>query len=602
MSQIVSVNRPPPISRTSWAIAIGLVSLTFLTFLPVLRCGFTDFDDPEYVTNNQPVLDGLSRADVHWAWTTTHAGYWQPLSWMSLMLDATLTGRDAAGFHRTNLILHALSAGLVFLVVSRMSGTIWRAALVAVLYAVHPLRVESVAWVAERKDVLSNLFAWLTLGGYVAYCRAPNSRRFLLVLIPFCLGLLAKPMIVTLPCLMLLLDYWPMKRWGWPANAEPAFAPVPLKRLIIEKIPLFLLALAAGLSAVRSQAACHAMLSLALYPLSKRIPSILLSYSLYLWKMVWYPDLIAFYPLKVSWLEQPWPWTRWASVVAAVAILLALTMLSIFQRRQRPWLIVGWLWFVGVLLPVSGVFQAGPQLLADRFSYLPSVGLLVMLVWSIPQPRRWTPNIPWFTGAIAGAVVIILCTATWIQSSYWLNSRTLFTRAMSVDYENWLAHDEVSLSLYRAGNLQAAINECAQALALNPTDPAGNYNMGLVLARTGHDAEAIKHYRVTLVLEPAQYEVHASLGVSLQRLGELSDAYDEFKESIAIKPNYAAAHSDMGGLLAQIGLLDKAIPELQLALRLNPKDKPTQKKLQYALKEFSEKSKKPTAVADTGNK
>ena len=601
MSEPVAVNRPAPISRAAWGIAIALVSLTFVSFLPVLRCGFTDFDDPEYVTNNQQVLSGLNKADIHWAWTTTHAGYWQPLSWLSLMLDATLSGHDAAGFHRTNLILHALSAAVVFLVISRMTGTIWRAALLAALYAVHPLRVESVAWVAERKDVLSNLLAWLTLGGYVAYCRGPNPRRYLLVLVPFCLGLLAKPMIVTLPCLMLLLDYWPLKRWGWPVEAERPFARTSLKWLILEKIPLFVLALAAGLSATRSQEACGAMLSLALYPLSKRIPAILLSYSLYMWKMVWYPDLIAFYPLKVSWLDQPWPWTRWASVVAATAILLAFTLLAIFQRRQRPWLIVGWLWFVGVLLPVSGIFQAGPQLLADRFSYLPSVGLLVMLVWSIPALRRWTPNIPWFTGAVAAAVIIMLCTATWIQASYWLNSRTLFTRAMAVDYENWLAHDEISLTLYRAGNFQAAIAECSKALALNPTDPAGNYNMGLVLARTGRDAEAIKHYRVTLVLEPDQYEVHASLGISLQRLGDLADAYDEYRESIAIKPTYANAHSDLGGLLAQIGMLDKAIPELQLALRLNPKDKPTQTKLAYALKELAAKTK-TSAVADTGNK
>jgi tetratricopeptide (TPR) repeat protein len=626
-----------PLSNRAWAISLALVVLTYLTFIPVLHCAYTDFDDPEYVSANKPVLNGLTTTDLRWAWTTTHAGYWQPLSWVSLMIDATIGGADPHVYHRTNLLLHAFSAGVVFLVLSRLTGTIWRAALVAALYAVHPLRVESVAWVAERKDVLSNLFAWLTIGGYVAYTRAPNSKRYLLVLIPFVLGLLSKPMIATLPCLLLLLDYWPLRRITLfsplPVLRGPALSlpkarvrvgvetpstnerssnalgtPSPalplstgrgrsLGQLILEKLPLFLLAFVAGSAAMASQRKCGALMSLKIFPLAERIPTIIQGYGLYLLKMVWYPNLILFYPIDLT-----WPWTRIVGIILSAIALLAISVLSIANYRRRPWLLVGWLWFIGVLLPVSGVFQAGPQALADRFSYLPSVGLLIMIVWSIPTPPVLTITSLRLRGGLAGVAIASLCTATWIQCGYWQNTRTAFTHALAVSDNNWLAHDQICLVLYREGNMPGAIAECAKALRLNPTDAVGNYNMGLALARQGNDREAIKHFLITLSVEPNQYQAYASLGASLQRIGQLSPAFDQFHHALALQPDYYVAHSDLGGLLAQVGLLDDAIAEFHEALRLNPKDDQAQKKLEYALVELKQRNKKTTSVAATGNK
>lgn len=412
-------------------------------------------------------------------------------------------------------------------------------------------------------------------------------------------------MVVTLPCLMLLLDYWPMRRWGWNDLQERPFPQRSLGKLILEKLPLLLIALVAGSAAVRSQKEIGAMLPLSYYPLATRIPTILIGYSLYLWKMVWFANLIVFYPLQRTWISDPWPWTRWAWVAGSVAILLAFTVLAFFERRRRPWLIVGWLWFVGVLLPVSGIFQAGPQLLADRFSYLPSVGLLVMIVWSIPKPETGRYGL---IGAISAAVILFLCASTWVQSTYWQDDRTVFSRALQIDDNNWLAHDQISLCLYRSGNFRAAVKECAKALALNPTDPTGNYNMGLVLSQCGQDKLAVQHYEAALVLEPNQYKVLASLAVSLQRLGDMSDAYQDFEKSIAIRPNYAVAHSNLGGLLAQVGMLEQAIPEFQLAIRLDPTDKAARLKLKYAMQQLQEKKAKksvkiqPAVVAGTGNR
>jgi tetratricopeptide (TPR) repeat protein len=555
--------------------SLGLVILTLITFLPVLRCGLVDFDDAAYVSENAHVLGGLTAANLHWAWTNIDVGYWQPLSWMSLMLDVTMHGPDPVAFHLTNLILHAFSAGVVFLVLYRMTGVLWRAALVAAIYAVHPLRVESVAWIAERKDVLSNLLAWLAVGGYVAYARAPSSKRYLLVLIPYVLGLLAKPMIVTLPFLLLLLDYWPLRRWR-SSEIEHSFAPASLRQLIMEKVPLVILGLAAGSSALAGQSRVHAYITYAVYPLSHRVCNVLTAYVLYLWKMVWFSNLCVFYPLPTNVSAMGWI----AGGLSAL-VLIAITVLAIKQIRSRPWLLVGWLWFVGVIFPVSGIFQSGQQLLADRFTYLAAVGLTVMVVWSIPEKTAEVPQ--WVRGVAAAALVAVLGASTWTQLGYWHDTRTLFTRALEVTQNNWIAHDQVALADYRDGDMDGARKEIRSSLAINPVDPVANMNMGILLSAKQQDAQAIPYFQNSLLVQPECAAAHNGLGVCLQHRGNFQEAYDHFARAVVLKPDYAAAHSNLGGLLGQIGMRDKAIVELRLAVKLDPDDQNTRKKYLYIM-------------------
>lgn len=560
--------------------------LTFLAFLPLLHCGFIEFDDPPYVTNNAAVQSGLNAQSIAWAWTTMHAGYWQPLSWMSLMLDSTLSGIGPAGYHRTNLILHAISAGVVFLVLRSMTGTFWRSVLVAALYAVHPLRVESVAWVAERKDVLSNLLAWLTIGAYVLYARSPNPKRYLGVLVLFVLGLLAKPMIVTLPALLLLLDYWPLRRWK-PAEGGGEFAPRPLKTLILEKVPLMLVALAAGASALIAQGRYHALIPLEQQSLVERLATVLIGYGLYLWKMVWFPDLTIFYPLPAT-----WEWARLVAAFSAASFLAAITLLSVYQYRQRPWLIVGWLWFVGVLAPVSGIFQSGQQALADRFSYLPCVGLLVMIVWSIPMPKGDLTTIGrWLRGGIAVAVILALGVSTWVTSTYWKSTDTVFARALAVSDDNWVAHDQMSLQYFTEHDMAGAMRDCREALAIYPDDPVANMNMGIALDREGKLDAAIRYYRKVAQLRPDMYVTHYNLGNALQRQGKLADAYEQYRLTLLINPDYQAAHCNIGAILAQTGMLKQGIKELRVAVALDPANKAAQADLATALAIAAKESK-----------
>jgi protein O-mannosyl-transferase len=532
--------------------------LTYLSFLPVLHCSFIDFDDPDYVTANRHVQAGLAPSSVHWAWTATAPGYYQPLSWLSLMLDTSLFGNGPEGYHCTNLLLHALSAGVVFLVLSSMTRTLWRAALVAAIYAVHPLRVESVAWVAERKDVLSNLMAWLTIGAYIGYARSPGRWRYLLVVVVFALAVLAKPMAVTLPFLLLLLDYWPLRR--------------PMR--VLEKIPLLIIALAAGAAAVASQNRSNAMAQLGECSIAIRFGNIALGYTLYLRNMVWFPHLAVLYPVPIA-----WPWWRVAQAIGAAALLIAISVFCVGRRREKPWLLVGWLWFVGVMFPVSGIFQAGPQLLADRFTYLPGVGLIIMIVWSIPAsaPRRW------LVPAAAAALLILIC-ATWRQCGYWQNAYKLFTRDLAVADDNFIAHDQIGVYLYRAGDMTGAAEQCKKAIAFQPIDPVANTDLGLVLCRQGRIAEAVDRFRIALKTRPNLPEIHSDLALCFRRSGKLLEAYQEYQTALNLDPDYEPAHANLAALLAQIGMIDKAADELRIACRLDPTDRTAQANLAIILK------------------
>jgi protein O-mannosyl-transferase len=561
-------------------VALALSALTFVTFLPVLHCGFNDYDDPQYVWQNPHVLGGLKITNIRWAFTATDIGYWQPLSWLSLMLDSSLFGVSARGYHLTNLLLHSISATVVFLVLESMTACRWRSALVAVLYAVHPLRVESVAWVAERKDVLSNLLAWIAIGGYVYYCRRPSPKRYLAVLIPFALALFAKPMVVTLPCLLLLFDYWPLERW----KSGSRFA-----QLIKEKIPLLLLALAAAVATVIAQGQSTAVAGLAKLSISFRLVTAIVGYLHYIENMAWFANLTIIYPLPRLWPPM--------LVLEAASILAGITILAIWQRRQRPWLLVGWFWFIGVMLPVSGLVQSGFQAIADRFTYLPSVGLLVMLAWSLPQ-TNWNVLRAWQPWALAAVTVAMLCCCTWIQAGYWKDTETIFTQAILVTgNDNWIAHDERALIRYRASNDAGAMAECQAALATNPADPVGNYDLGLTLAKLNRNREAALYYRTALQARPELPEIHNALGAALGRQGDLLGAFAELRKSLDLNPNFEPAYLNLGSLFIVIGDKDKALAALNQAVHLNPRDKKAKAQLAVAQKMAGPSQNKATADA-----
>jgi protein O-mannosyl-transferase len=554
--------------QTSWqrvCILLGLPILTFVTFLPVLHCGFTDLDDPQYVWQNPHVLEGMTAANIRWAFTATDVGYWQPLSWLSLMLDSTLFGVSAHGYHLTNLLLHCISVAVVFLVLENMTACRWRSVLVAVLYAIHPLRVESVAWVAERKDVLSNLLAWIAIGGYVYYCRRPSAKRYLAVLIPFALALLAKPMAVTLPCLLLLLDYWPLERWKSGST---------ILQLIKEKIPLLLLALAAAVATIIAQYQCDAVAPLTHLSLSTRLVIAMVGYFHYIENMAWFANLTIMYPLPRAWPPM--------LVLRAAFVLAGITILAVWNRKERPWLIVGWLWFLGVMAPVSGLFQSGPQAMADRFTYLPSVGLLIMLAWSLRE-INWNSFRAWKPWLLATVTIAMLCFTTWMQAEYWQDTQTIFSQALIVtDKNNWIAEDELGLTCFRGGDETDAAAFYRAALKAHPTDPVANFNLGLTLARYGKFREAVLLYRTALQTTPAMFEAHNALGEALGIQGDLLGAFTELRRAQELNPNFAPTFVNLGALYMKIGDLPNAVAAFGQAARLNPTDKQAKKELAQA--------------------
>jgi hypothetical protein len=430
--------------RRPLLLAAALAILTLAAFLPSLGNGFINLDDGIYVTGNPMVKQGLTREGFAWAWTGNVANNWHPLTVLSHMLDCTLFGLNAAGHHGTSLLLHVANVLLLFEVLRRMTGALGRSAAVAGLFAVHPLHVESVAWVAERKDVLSALFWILAMGAWARYARQPSIGRYLLVALMMVLGLMAKPMVVTLPFALLLLDVWPLRRVriGW---------------LIMEKLPLLALSAVASLVTLRYQTT--SLVPLEVLPWRLRLANAAISYVVYLGKTILPRKLAVFYPIPI---EIP----AWKAMGAAV-LILALTALAIWKARKAPWFLVGWLWFLGTLVPVIGLIQVGRQAMADRYTYIPSIGLFLAICWGLPAlsaNRRWRT-------ALAGAtvlVLLVLAAATWVQVRHWRNSATLFQHALAVTRGNYVAHVALAKALAAKRDWTGAAEHYREALALRP--------------------------------------------------------------------------------------------------------------------------------------
>jgi protein O-mannosyl-transferase len=552
------------------AVCCALVLAVFFVFGQTLGHEFINYDDDIYVYRNQQVAHGFTAGWFGWALTSKQCSNWHPLTWLSHTLDGQLFGPSPGAHHGTNVLLHAAGAVALFLVLRRMTGDFWQSGFVAAAFAIHPLHVESVAWVAERKDLLSGLFFMLTLGAYLGYVRHRFSwARYLAVVACFALGLTAKPMLVTLPFVLLLLDYWPLGRLAFgessneasEANARPPRPPVWV--LFVEKVPLLLLSAASCVVTVWAQQ--DAIRPLEHLSLATRMANAAVAYVAYLGKMFCPTNLAVIYPHRGAGLP------AW-QVVAALVVLGAITAGVVVLRRKCPYLLVGWLWYVGMLVPVIGIVQVGLQSMADRYTYLPQIGLYVAVAWGAAQlTRSWR-----YRGLACGLAAAVSLGALMIaareQTSYWHDSETLFTHTLGCTPPNSIAHCNLAGVLLDKGDTDRAVEQFEKALAVQPNpDPVKALtNLGDALTRQNRYDEAIDRCEEALKIDPDYADAHYNLAVALRLRGRLDDAIEHFRESLRLQPGCADAHNNLGIALAQKRMFAEAIGQFRKVVEIAP--------------------------------
>ena len=545
--------------RSAPALVIAvLILVTSAAYVQVRDHEFVDFDDNLYVTDNPHVREGLSGPGTLWALSAIVAGNWHPLTLLSHMLDCSLFGLDAGGHHLASVLLHVVDAVVLFLLLRRMTGNLWPGAFVAALFALHPLHVESVAWISERKDVLSTLMWLVTTWAYVSFVRRPTAGRYAAVGLSLAVGLMAKPMLVTLPLTLLLLDYWPLGRF--PASAVDA--PRAIVHLLAEKAPLLGLAVVSGVTTLAVQRASAAVAPLAGLPIGSRIANALVSYATYLGQTLWPSGLAFFYPYRES-------LPAWQVAVSAV-LLLGVTSAVLRWAKRAPYLAVGWLWYVGTLLPVIGFVQVGQQAHADRYTYVPLIGMFVMIAWGgsalLARRPRWRP-----AAAVAAAVLLgASAIATWRQASFWKDSGALGERAIAVTVDNDRAHEIAGLYHSRHGRLEAAERHFAEAVRIRPDSHNASYNLARTLYRQGRITDAAWAYAETARRWPDDAEASNGLANCLFRMGKLEEAAAGYEHALRLDPGLAAAHNNLGAVRVAQGRLDDAIEHYREALRLDP--------------------------------
>ena len=629
-----------------WKILIPLVLalVTLAVFWQVRDHEFINLDDEQYVTQNPHVRGGLKAGGLSWAFTTTHASNWHPLTWLSHMLDSQLFGMDPAGHHLVNLLFHVANTLMLFLVLNRMTQALWQSAAVAFLFALHPLHVESVAMVAERKDVLSTFFLLLTLWAYFVYTRRPGITRMIPVVAFFALGLLSKPMLVTLPFVLLLLDYWPLGRTVAPEGTVPHPLPTPGSEspgkkkkqkkkqtgesppvapvrkepsaaaavpwaLVTEKIPLFVLTILSSIMTFHAQLTGGAMSSLDDIPLLKRLGNALISYASYIVKTVFPQGLAVFYPYPAS-------LPAW-QVMGSAALIGAITFFAVRFRKRFPYALVGWLWYLGTLVPVIGIVQVGMQSMADRYTYVPHIGLFIAVVWGVGELASRQPLGRKILAALTGVVFAGLTVMTWNQISYWRSSITLFEHALRVTEQNSLAHLNLGVALNRAGKGREAVEHYREVLRINPNSSGGHYNLANYYFSTGQKDEALRHYREAvrinprytnaynnlgllmvserraeeaipyyrsaIELDPSNAGIRYNYGIALAAAGRLPEAIEQFKSALESRPDYPEAHNYLGMALMMQGNREEAIRHFRQALWLRPDFAPARSNLDSAL-------------------
>ncbi|PYJ15463.1 MAG: hypothetical protein DME94_06435 [Verrucomicrobia bacterium] len=580
-------------------ILLGLAVMTFAIYAQVIGHQFITLDDDAYIKGNVMVNRGVTLAGVAWAFSTFDQGNWHPLTWIAHMMDSQLFGMNAGGHLLVNALIHIANTLLVFWFLFRTTHARWPSALAAALFALHPLHVESVAWAAERKDTLSTFFGLLSLIAYVRYAKGPSIRRYAWVAITLVLGLLAKPMLVTWPFVMLLLDYWPLRRFDLTPRKEMATKLWPLLR---EKFPLFALVAASAVITTIAQSHGGAVRTFQDFPIALRLTNALVSYVKYLLLTFWPNDLGVYYPYTTSGTP------AW-QIICAAFLLIGITALCFFQRKIRPYLVVGWLWFLGALVPVIGIVQVGGQTMADRYFYIPSIGLFIVIAFGladIAETRRLAPSL---SAAVASGILLALAILTNAQIHRWSDSFTLFKHTLALTPPHLMIENNLGSALSRSGlhdeagahfekalqiipahydsllydtllnmgitrfyqnRLPEAIEYCQSALRVRPDASKAHDLLGMALAMQGHGEAALDEMRHAAELAPNDADIQKDLGVTLARLGRIPESIDHFHEALRLNPYNASAHNNLGLSLLESGKPGESIPEFEAALRLNP--------------------------------
>ena len=544
--------------RTPAALCLALALAVALVYAPVVGYEFIYCDDDDYVFENPMVRQGLSARGAAWAFTQFHLANWQPVTWLSHMLVVELFGLDAGAHHALNAGLHAASAVLLFLALRALTGAAWPSGAVAALFALHPLRVESVAWVSERKDVLSGLFFAAALWAYAAHARRPGGWRLAAVAAWLALGLAVKPMLVSLPFVLLLLDIWPLRRW------QPGAA----LRLIAEKLPLLVLCLAASAIAVASQTGDGAMAGLGMLAFPARLSNALVSAVAYLGKAVWPARLAIFYPHPA--LVEPASYSPWSATAIGAGLLLAMiTLLALRERSRRPHLVVGWLWYLVMLVPVIGLVQVGEQAMADRYTYLPMIGIAVAVVFGLRDVVSGRPRLQRPVTVAAVIALLAFAALSARQLRVWENGETVFEHALAVTEGNYFAHNHLGRTLENRGELAAAEEQYQAAIRIRPSAGALS-NLGNTLAKQGRRHEAVARFEQALAIEPDSADVHSNLGVVYAMLGEPERAKARHRRALELEPDWVAPHYNLGSLLVSLGDPEAGRRHLERALELDP--------------------------------
>jgi protein O-mannosyl-transferase len=591
---VIPLSHTTRLKRRDLAILLGLAVMTFGFYAQVIGHQFITLDDPTYIQENPMVNRGVTLAGLAWAFTTFHATNWHPLTWISHMIDCQLFGTNAGRHLLVSALIHVANTLLVFCFLLRTTHARWPSALVAALFALHPLHVESVAWASERKDTLSTFFGLLSLIAYMRYAEAPSINRYAWVALTLALGLLAKPMLVTWPLVMLLLDYWPLHRLR---RLDTRGELSVLRNLVVEKLPLLALVAASVIITFLAQSRGGAVRTFVDAPVAVRLSNVLVSYAKYLLLTFWPNNLAIYYALAPEGIPA-------SQIIGAAFLLFGITAFCLFQRRIRPYLMVGWLWFLGTLVPVIGLVQVGGQTMADRYFYIPSIGLFIALVFGLADIAKSWRVAPAFSAGIAGGVLLILATLTNAQIQRWRDSFTLFDHTLAVTppnlhiehnlglalggsgrYDEAAAHFEKTLQIDRnfydglvgmgvtrglQGRLPEAIEYFQAAIRSQPRAPTAHAELGQVLWKQNRDQDALEELRRASQLAPRDADIRADFGLALELVGRIREAIEQLHEALRLNPNCAETHNNLGLALLASGKARESIQEFEVALRLNP--------------------------------
>lgn len=538
-----------------------IILATLSVYLPVNDFDFINYDDNMYVFQNPTVLGGLTFKNILWSLTASEELYWHPLTWISHMTDIQIFGLNAGGHHLTSVGFHILNTVLLLVWLNTMTGEFWKSSFVAALFALHPLHVESVAWIAERKDVLSTFFCFLALLSYTHYCQKKNRQQYLLSLLFFICALMAKPMAVTLPFVFLILDYWPLNRFPEELSKN---IPIHDKRvfwqLLVEKIPFLMFSFLSCLKTLEVHQTAGT--SIETFPLIPRIANSLISYVEYLAKMVCPFPLAFLYP-------HPRMFSLW-KLTASLFVVLSISYLAIRKVRRRPWLAVGWFWYIGTLVPVIGLVQVCVQGYADRYTYIPLIGLFMMIAWQIPEKVQSWKHKTIFLSVSATGILSVLWILTSFQIRHWENNITLYEHALKSTTENFVAHNNLGVSLAEKGNDNEAVVHYRKAIRILPGFGLSNENLGFILYKQGNYQGAIFHYQNAIAYTPDSARSYYMLANSYFQLKQIDNAVIHYKIAIKIRPDYIEAMTNLGVALALIGKPDESLALFKEAIRINP--------------------------------